>query len=1007
MRKLLVVLTFIVPMIGTCLAQNSCDSLPRIEQADITSCPGAPVTLNVRNYFQDSILAGFNYMGTYGGNQYYASNGVEFWEDAKVICEAAGGHLVTINSAGENAFVSAYNPTKFYWIGYYQNLSSSSYSEPGGGWEWVTGEPTTYVGWAGTEPNQNNGEPEDYAYINFGTGAEWNDAPSLNPTYYVVLRYVLEIENPYAVLWSTSETTDTITVNPTVTTTYYVTTSDSVKSCYDSVTVYVNDPDPGLPDTITTCLPSVDLTAASGYAAYLWSTTEMTPTITVSSSGLYGVGIQDSIGCTGVDSVEVSIVSANISQVDTAICIGDTVALNADSVAGNTFMWSTADTSADIAVSPTASTMYTATVSDGIGACMDSVTVMVSDPQTVMSSQDISCAGTADGTASVTVTNGIGTYTYLWSNAAAMSAISGLAPATYTVDVIDSIGCMVSDSAMLTEPTVLVVSGVVNDAFCFGDSSGAIDLTVSGGTSPYQYSWSTGDTIEDLSNLLSGAYSVSVTDSNGCQNTVAMVVSEPAALSVGSSVTDVVCNGDASGTAIVSTAGGTAPFSYLWNDPGSQATANAVGLAAGTYTVLVTDSSGCMDSSSVTVNEPLPVGGTFTATDAICNGSCDGSVTGSPTGGTGTAASWMLLWNTGDTALTVSGLCAGMYSVLMVDSAGCPASDSVLVSEPVAMVLAISVTDVSCNGGADGTLSTAVTGGNAPFTYSWTGGLSANPAHTGVSPGSYTVTVTDSSGCTNSDSSAVSEPSALTVTFTGIPIPCTDLGNISATAGGGTLPYSYLWNDANGQTTAIAVNLTSGTYTLGVTDGLGCLLSDFTAVVTGTNGPVVDSVVVTAESCIDAGNGTAAAYVSGGILPYSYVWDDLTSSTDSAVSNLLTGAYSVVVMDAQLCTTSDSIFVESGLEMCPVEDSLNIPSAFTPNGDMTNDTWILRGIDKFPDLAVEIYSRWGSLLYNSNGYAEPWDGTYNGVEVASATYYYIIVLGGDEDPVTGSVTIVR
>jgi gliding motility-associated-like protein len=1008
MRKLLVLLIFLAPMaIGTSFAQNSCDSLPRIEQADITSCPGAPVTLNVRNYFQDSILAGFNFIGTYGGNQYYASNGAELWEDAKIICEAAGGHLVTCNSSGENAFVGAYNPTSFYWIGYFQNLSSPSYSEPSGGWEWVTGEPTTFTGWASGEPNQNSGQLEDYTYMNFGgTPYEWNDAPS-NTTQTVALLYILEIENPYAVLWSTGETTDTITVNPTVTTTYYVTTSDSVKSCYDSVTVYVNDPDPGLPDTIAACSPSVDLTAASGYAAYAWSTAELTPTITVTASGIYGVVIQDSIGCTGEDSMVVSIVSANIDQVDTAICTGGTLALNADSAVGNTFIWSTSETSAGISVSPTASTMYTVIVSDGIGACTDSVSVLVSDLQAAMASQNISCAGSADGMASITVTNGIGAYTYLWNTMAVTSAISGLAAATYTVDVTDSIGCVVSDSALITEPNLLFLSAAVGNVLCFGDSNGTIDLTATGGTFPYLYSWSTGDTIEDLANLLPGPYSVSVTDTNGCQDTLDLVVAEPAVLSVGSSVTDLVCNGDSSGTAIVSTAGGTAPFSYMWNDPGAQTTANAAGLAAGSYTVVVTDSSGCMDSSSVTVNEPPPVGGTFTATDAICNGNCDGSVTGSPAGGTGTASSWMLLWNTGDTALTISGLCAGMYNVLMVDSVGCSASDSVLVSEPVVMMVIVSSTDATCNGDIDGTLSTVMTGGNTPFTYSWTGGLPANPTHTGVSPGSYTVTVTDSSGCTASDLSVVSEPAALVVTVASMPAPCTDYGELTATPGGGTLPYSYLWNDVNSQTTATATDLASGTYSVTVTDVLGCPIFDSAAVITGTGGPAVDSVTVTAESCIGAGDGYATVYVSGGIPPYAYTWDDPNALSTDSLQNLLAGAYSVVVMDAQLCTATDSVYVEAGLEMCPVEDSLNIPSSFTPNGDLTNDTWILRGIDKFPGTAVEIYSRWGSLLYNSNGYAEPWDGTYNGVEVASATYYYIIVLGGDEDPVTGSVTIVR
>ncbi|MBL4578209.1 MAG: hypothetical protein JKX74_07015, partial [Flavobacteriales bacterium] len=517
MKKLVAVFALILSSLGV-FAQNSCDSLPRIEQGDTTVCNGDGVTLNVRNYFADSILSGFNYMGSYGGNQYYASTGAEFWLDAKTICESVGGHLVTIGSAGENAFVGNYNPASFYWIGHFQNLSSTGYAEPAGGWEWVTGEPVTFTGWAGTEPNQNNGEPEDYAYINFTNTGEWNDAPSVNPTYFVLLRYILEIESPYAVLWSTGDTTDAITVNPTTTTTYYVTTSDTVKSCYDSVTVYVNSPDPGLQDTIASCLDSVDLIADPGFSSYIWTTFEIGASINVTSSASYGVVVLDSLGCIGSDAVEVSIVNANINQADTGLCIGSAAVLTADSVAGNTFLWSTSETSASIMVAPTVSSSYSVQVSDGIGTCSDSVTVLVSDMQLSMATQDVSCAGGSDGTVTVTSANGLGAYSYTWNTLDSVAGLTGLPAAIYWVTVLDSLGCSASDSAVITEPGLIVLNAFVNNVLCNGDLAGSIDLTVAGGTIPYLYSWLSGQTTEDLNGLAAGTYAVQVTDINGCQD---------------------------------------------------------------------------------------------------------------------------------------------------------------------------------------------------------------------------------------------------------------------------------------------------------------------------------------------------------------------------------------------------------------------------------------------------------------------------------------------------------
>ncbi|MBL4657378.1 MAG: hypothetical protein JKX73_05210, partial [Flavobacteriales bacterium] len=339
MKKLLLFCSIL--LIGTVgFSQNSCDSLPRIEQGDTTVCLGSTISLNVKNYYLDSVLSSFIYIGSFGGSRYFASTVPQRWGVAQTICVAAGGHLATMGSAAENTFVGAYNPGTFYWIGFYQNMASPSYTEPAGGWEWITGEPVIFTGWEGGEPNQNGGQPEDFVYTNFNSAGKWNDAPSILPGFDVQLQYVLEIEDEFSVLWSTGDTTDTITVTPLVTTTYYVTTSDTAKSCYDSVTVTVNGPKANLPDTVLTCLDSIKLVASSGLTSYLWNTAEVDSVIYADTSGTYIVAVTDGAGCVDVDTVEVSVAKANINQSDMAFCAGPTVSLTVDSASGNTFLWS-------------------------------------------------------------------------------------------------------------------------------------------------------------------------------------------------------------------------------------------------------------------------------------------------------------------------------------------------------------------------------------------------------------------------------------------------------------------------------------------------------------------------------------------------------------------------------------------------------------------------------------------------------------------------------------------
>jgi len=833
---------------------------------------------------------------------------------------------------------------------------------------------------------------------------------------------------PYTYLWDDFQSQTNAIATGLSAGSYTMVVSDS-NACQDSVTITVGQPivlSAAISDSSaancngdSTGYATVTPAGGTGGYAYLWDDVNA-QTDSVANGlplGSYTVLITDGNGCqttVGTSVAEPSPFSLATSSTDASCGLTDGTANISASGATPpySYSWSIIPPQTDSTATGLGFGTYTVTVVDSLG-CIDSITAGVSNAGgptvTMTDSVNVSCNGDSTGSAIVTPSGGTAPYTYLWDdpNAQTDSTATGLLAGGYIVSVADAGGCGTVASVTITEPAALSLSFTSTLAAC-GDSSGTATVSVTGGTSPYNYLWnapgSQSDTI--ATGLSAGTYTVTVTDDSGCVAMDSIVVTESTAFTLTSGAINVQCNGDASGTAIVSAAGGSSPFVYAWNDPNTQTTANAIGLSAGTFTVVVVDSDGCVDSSTVIVNEPTPLSGTFAVTNVSCNGACNGSITGSPSGGTGTPSSWSLLWSTGDTTLTISGLCAGGYTVLMVDSVGCTASDSVMVTEPPALLVNASGTDVICNGSADGTLSAVVTGGNTPFTYSWTGGLPTVPSHTAVSAGSYGVTVTDSTGCVANDSVTITEPSAIILTVTSTPSICGNGGSVSATVGGGVFPYVFLWDDPNSSTSITVFISVAGIYTVTVTDNNGCSQS-VSASVTATVGPVLDSIIVSGESCIGEADGTINIYASSGIQPYTYAWDDPSLSTTVTSQNVAAGVYYLIVLDAQFCGTADSVFVSAGTVACDVPDSLNIPSSFTPNADLINDTWIIRGISNFPDNSVEIYNRWGALLYSSDGYAEPWDGTYEGSDVASATYYYIIILDDNQDPFTGSVTIVR
>lgn len=448
------------------------------------------------------------------------------------------------------------------------------------------------------------------------------------------------------------------------------------------------------------------------------------------------------------------------------LCNGDATGTATANVSGGalplTYSWSPSGGTADTATDLTAGT-YTVTVTDAVNRTA-TATVTITEPDALLSNiitTDISCNGATNGSITLAPTGGVAPYTYLWSNADTSSSLTGLTGGTYSVTITDANGCTVTENATITDPAILTLSSSSQvDVTSYGGNDGSATVSVTGGTAPYNYLWSNGATTATATGLIAGNYVVTVTDANGCTVSESFTIIQPIPLMVQSvSQTNIKCNGNTDGTATIAAMGGNAPYTYLWS-PSGGTNATATGLAAGTYSVLVTDATANTITETFVITEP----GIITATvsnqsNVQCNGGNTGTATLTVTGGT---APFTYAWSHGlnTTNATVSNLAAGNYVVVVTDANGCTAIApvSLSISQPSALVLSdAGTTNVSCYGQNDGSATVSVTGGVGPYTYLWSNGQSGATI-SNLTKGNYVVTVTDANNCTQTRTFIISEP---------------------------------------------------------------------------------------------------------------------------------------------------------------------------------------------------------------------------------------------------------
>ena len=630
---------------------------------------------------------------------------------------------------------------------------------------------------------------------------------------------------------------------------------------------------------------------------------------------------------------------------------------------------------------------YSVTITDANG-CWDSTSIAITEPDTLIATAggiDETCYGYADGVVGVGVTGGTEAYAYSWSNGDMQDTIN-VTNGNYGVTVTDANGCTDTSSVSISGPNQIMVSTVLDSAISC-THSGGFTASATGDNSPFTYFWSnfsSGASVTDIAVV--GTYFVVVTDANGCREVAQAVMTEDdlvaAAVVVDSNVT---CNGLLDGGATASGSGGTTPYTYLWSNAAT--TASITGVSAGTYSVTITDNNGCYDSTSATVTEPaLLVAAAQLDSNITCNGLSDGGATSAASGGT---QPYAYLWSNGATTASITGVTAGTYSVTISDGAGCYDSASVVITEPAALQ-ALSVVDsnITCNGLADGGATSAASGGTQPYAYLWSN--SATTASiTGVTAGTYTVTITDANGCTSTSSSTVTEPAALLVaTVVDSNVTCNGLvdGGATGSASGGTMPYTYVWS--NSATTASITGVVAGTYTVTITDASGCADTSSSTVLE----PAVLTVTVNVdsnESCTGTANGGLTAQVTGGTAAYNYVWSNAATTASNA--NLSAGVYSVTITDAKGCTTTDFDTIKLEDVTAPTVVTQNTIAYLNANGEASitpatidNGSYDACGIDTM--------------------YLDNYDFTCS--EVGSNTVtLYVTDVNGNTDMATATVTV--
>ncbi|MBX7183155.1 MAG: gliding motility-associated C-terminal domain-containing protein, partial [Bacteroidia bacterium] len=636
--------------------------------------------------------------------------------------------------------------------------------------------------------------------------------------------------------------------------------------------------------------------------SFSWSNGALTEDIQGLPIGLYAVTVSDANNCTvQISATLLEPPALLLSETHQDIlCFGQSTGSIDLVVSGGTspysYSWNSGQLTQDLSTIPAGTYIQNLTDANG---CTATLTAILSEPASALTATEtntgVSCFGVCDGSIDVTTSGGTAPYSFSWSNSATTEDISALCIGNYTLSIVDANACPFNLPVIISGPAApLSATQVPGYVFCNGDNTGSIDVTTTGGTTPYSYVWNNGAVTEDLTNIIAGTYDVTISDANSCTFSLTIPIYQPPVLVLTETHVDVACFGQSTASIDVLTSGGDAPYTYLWSN--SATTEDLTNIGIGTYTQTVTDNLGCQASVTITINQPAAaLNATETNTPATCFGYCNGTIDVTTTGGT---SPYTFTWSTGELTEDIANVCAGNPSLDIIDLNGCTFNLPVTITQPANGVSFTEThTDALCFGSADGSIDVTSTGGTPPYQFSWDNGATSEDI-SALSANQYNLTVTDQNSCVFTFSVTIAEPNLLTQAENHQDVLCfgQSTGSIDLSVSGGTQPYLFAWSNA--ATTEDLSNLPTGNYTVSITDANNCI-SGLNVFIAEPSAPLNVTETHTNATCFGFCDATVDITSTGGTSPYSYYWTNNQTVEDP--TGLCAGAYGVIVTDNNGC----------------------------------------------------------------------------------------------------------
>ncbi len=648
------------------------------------------------------------------------------------------------------------------------------------------------------------------------------------------------------------------------------------------------------------------------------------------------------------------------------------------------------------------------------------LSAIIQDPSQIYHLQ---CLGDDNGAIASSVSGGTQGYSYEWIDVdlnllSTNDSLFGLVAGTYCLTVTDANGCSIQECFEITEPENQLEAtyqlSLYNDIYnisCFGAQDGSIDMTVTGGVGGYTYEWlgeGAVDNQEDQSGLAAGQYALVIFDENFCQLPFVFNLIQPAPIVLDAQVSlydggfNIPCNGNCNGTIDLGISGGSSPYTVAWTGPNGFTSdqEELEDLCAGTYSVTVTDASGCEQTQVVIMSEPNPL------TVVIENNyNCSTAIAQLCATGTGGSGSYTYSWDSGETSQCITVDESGNYCVTISDSNGCEEEICYVVNITTPLSVTGAIANASC-GLCNGAINTTITA-SPGYVFTWDNNATTEDL-TELCEGVYELTVTDANNCSTVHTFTIVQNSPIQVTITPTNATC-NAGNTGAASVfifGATQPVTNSWVDSQGNvlgTESSVSSLIAGSYEYHWSDAAGCSgIEEFVIFE-----PSALEVEITTSvfgdfniSTVGGSDGSISVDVSGGTPQYSFDWSHDENATGAFEDGLIAGDYTITITDANGCVLDTVITLIQ-------PEEIRLFTGLSPNGDGFNDVYIIPGVLYCKQNNFIVFNRWGNIVYEKANYRNDWYGQSKDGGVLSDGTYFVIFEGCDNKKLSTYVDLRR